>query len=469
MVMENKQQAGGTGKPAILIVDDEEGLRHGLKRFFTRQGFAVLEAPDYRTAVDLAGNRAVDVALIDIRLKNGKSGIDLLRELRAAEPDLIPIVITGYGSVDTAVTSMKEGAADYILKPIDNKKLLNAVSTNLQLRALRHENTYLRGELNSRCSTRFVTRDPAIRRVFAKADAVKNSPVTVLVSGESGTGKEVLARYIHFTSERGDRSFVTINCAALSDTLLLSELFGHERGAFTGACERQIGKFEIADRGTLFLDEICEMSLDAQAKLLRVIEHNSFERVGGTKRIQVDVRVIAATNTDLERLIERGGFREDLYYRINVVNLHLPPLRERRKDIPLLVDHFVRLYSRRYNRRVERFSDRALELLSAHRWPGNVRELENLVNQAVLLSTGPVVEAGDLGRIHAPASGGRRVDLDYDQVRSLRETVAGIAGRYERDIIEHFLRKNRYNKSQTARDLSLTRKTLAGKMARYGL
>ncbi len=267
---------------AILIVDNEEGIRHGLRNFFHKKGFVAYEAFDFHSALTAVKSHPIDIAVIDIRLKNGKDGIDLLRELKRIEHDLIEIIITGYGSIDTAVTSMKEGAADYILKPIDNKKLLDAVRKNLEIRELKNENRFLKKELMDRSVPHaFVTANQGLKRMIQKVDKIKDNPVTVLITGASGTGKEVLARYIHYTSNRRQGKFVSINCASLSENLLLSELFGHEKGAFTGAIERHVGKFEMADRGTLFLDEIGDMSPDVQAKLLRVIEENSFERVGG--------------------------------------------------------------------------------------------------------------------------------------------------------------------------------------------
>jgi len=455
---------------AILIVDDEEGIRHGLKNFFIRQGFSVFEAAGFDSALAVAGEQHIDVAIIDIRLKDGRDGIDLLRELRSAESDLIEIIITGYGSIDSAVTSMKEGASDYILKPIDNKKLLNTVIRNLELRSLKNENYFLKRELMDRFLTnQFITQNRELLQLIQRADRIKDEPVTILISGESGTGKEVMARYIHFSSNRREGRFVTINCAALSENLLLSELFGHEKGAFTGAIERKIGKFEIADRGTLFLDEISEMSRDIQAKLLRVIEENSFERVGSNKRIHVDVRIIAATNTDLEQLIREGRFREDLYYRINVMRFHLTPLRTRKEDIHLLVNHFVQKYNRLYNKKVERFSDKALTAIAAYPWPGNVRELENVVNQAVLLSDGEIIEVQDLKKSHFLGQDRETPAIDFSDFVSLKETVSDVVARYEKRIIEHFLERNKYNQSKTALDLSLTRKTLAEKMHKYNL
>jgi DNA-binding NtrC family response regulator len=450
------------------VVDDEEGIRHGLKRLFLREGFEVEVAEGCSEALAIASRVTLDAAVIDIRLKNGASGLDLLRELKRAEPELVVVVVTGYGSIDTAVEAMRQGAADYIVKPIDNIKLLDAVRKNLRLRQLQRENLYLRGELHE-CfgPPQFITRNAAMRAILEKADRIKNSPVTVLIGGESGTGKEVLARYIHDTSNRRDARFVSINCASLSETLLLSELFGHEKGAFTGAIERKPGRFEIADGGTLFLDEIGDMSPDIQAKLLRVIEESGFERVGGTKRIVVDVRIIAATNRDLPGLIRAGRFREDLFYRLNVVSLVLPPLRERREDIPLLVDHFLRKYNARYHRRVDAPPPELLASLCGLPWPGNVRELENLINRAVLLSEGTTAQLEGVlkGETAAVADAGP----GSSPAVPLKSYLEQVQETHEKRFIEEALRAGRGNRSLTARRLGVTRKTLLRKIRRYGL
>ncbi len=466
---------------SILIVDDEEGLRHGLENLFRRAEFTVHSAADFGSAAAIAAQHPVDAAIVDIRLRKGPSGIDLLHELKRLEPEVVVIIITGFGSIDTAVTSLKGGAADYFLKPIDNRKLLDAVRRNLELRALTRENRFLREELSRRSSPHeLVTRDPALRALVEKADKVKDNAVTVLLTGESGTGKEVLARYIHFTSTRRDGQFVSINCAALSESLLLSELFGHELGAFTGAVERKRGKFELADGGTLFLDEIGDMSPDIQAKLLRVIEESSFERVGGVKRVHVDVRLIAATNKDLPALIRAGKFRDDLYYRIHVVSLHLPPLREREVDIPLLVEHFLAKYGERYGRGPVRVSPRTLAALAAHDWPGNVRELENVVNQMVLLGEEGVTGFGPPPRpcpgAQGAAEGTGAAAPDSPPAPPpdgppgpLKPALARWTAQVERRLVAESLARNGGNKSRTARELGVTRKTLALKMARYGL
>jgi DNA-binding NtrC family response regulator len=446
---------------SILIVDDEEGIRHGLTNMFRREGFTVHCAADFTEAVAEVSRFPVDVAVVDLRLRDSRTGIDLLQELKRVEPDVVVILITGFGSIDNAVTAMKSGAADYFLKPIDNAKLLDAVRRNLELRTLATENRFLRDELMRRSlSHHFVTSDPALQAVLATADKVKDTPVTVLITGQSGTGKEVLARYIHFTGQRRDHTFVSINCAALSESLLLSELFGHERGAFTGAIERKRGKFELADGGTLFLDEIGDMSPDVQAKLLKVIEEASFERVGGIKRISVDARIIAATNKNLPSLIKEGKFREDLFYRLNVVSLHLVPLRERRGDIPLLVNHFLAKYGERYTREPEPLSSQALAALQAWEWPGNVRELENTINQIVLLGETSFM---------APDRPGVPSAERATRGGPLQEGLSVVTGEYERRVIAESLSRNAGNKSKTARDLSITRKTLALKISKYGL
>jgi len=457
-------------KFSVLIVDDEEGIRFGLKNLFRKKGFNVFLSSDYNEAIFQARNKRIDTAIIDIRLKGDKNGIMLLKELKRTDPEIIVIIITGYGSIDTAVTSIKEGAEDYILKPIDTKKLLGLVYKNLELKRLKRENLYLKNELLKRHKLKkFITNNPLIKNIFNQADKIKNSPVTILITGESGTGKEVLARYIHFTSIRKHENFVTINCAALSENLLLSELFGHEKGAFTNAIDKKIGKFEIAHNGTLFLDEIGDMSMDIQSKFLRAIEEGSFERVGGTKQINVNVRIIAATNKSLEELINDGKFRDDLYYRINVIKFHLPPLRERREDIPLLIDHFIVKYNKKYKKSVSGFSNDAINTMSSYRWPGNVRELENVVNQTILLNDSGIICTDDLKNSTLFNKINDKDILDFSNMGSLKSTVEDIKASYEKKIISYFLIKNDYNKSKTAKDLDITRKTLLEKINRYGL
>ncbi|MGO8695932.1 MAG: sigma-54-dependent transcriptional regulator [Rectinemataceae bacterium] len=455
----------------ILIVDDEEGIRIGLERFFRREGFAAAAAGTAEEALALMEGSEFAAAVIDVRLGGRDRGAELLGELLSRDPDLPVVMVTGYGSVESAVRAMKEGASDYLLKPIDNAHLLETVRRSIELVRLRRDNAYLRRELMANVySHDIVTRDMRYKALIDLADRVKDSEATVLLTGESGTGKEVMARYIHFTGARRERPFVGLNCAALSESLLLSELFGHERGSFTGAVERRLGKFELAHRGTLFLDEIGDMSPAVQAKLLRVLEESGFERVGGTKRIEVDIRVIAATNKDLPELIRRGEFRDDLYYRINIVNLRMPPLRERRDDIPLLVDYFVAKYARKYNRPVNAVAPEVMELWSAHDWPGNVRELQNAVNQAVLLCRGRIIDIATVTQAPTsvpPPQGADTIGGDFGEISTLKELRDAVTARYERRLIEAALRRNSWNKSRTAEELGVTRKTLAEKIGEY--
>jgi DNA-binding NtrC family response regulator len=463
---------------SILIVDDEEGIRSALEKFFRREGFEAQAVATAEEAIALAEKSYFAAAVLDVRLGGVDRGAELLTELRSRDPDLSVVMVTGYGSVESAVRAMKEGASDYILKPVDNSRLLEAVRRSIELARLRRDNAYLRRELIANVySHDIVTRDPRYVSLIELADRVKDSEATVLLTGESGTGKEVMARYIHFTGSRRDKPFVGINCAALSETLLLSELFGHERGSFTGAVERRIGKFELAHRGTLFLDEIGDMSLQVQSKLLRVLEESSFERVGGAKSIEVDIRVIAATNKDLSELMRKGEFRGDLYYRINIVNLRLPPLRERRDDIPYLVNYFIAKYAAKYNRPVIDATPEVVELWAGHDWPGNVRELQNAVNQAVLLCRGRTIDLatlavaqgqiGSLAQARADCGEAQEADLaSFTTLKALRDEVTS---RYERRLIEAALKRNAGNKSKTAEELEVTRKTLAEKIAQYGI
>ena len=455
---------------SLLIVDDEEGLRYGLERLFNKQGFRVYSTDNEQDAKTMASKNAMDVALLDMRLRGGQSGIALLKDLKQMEPDLIALMMTGYGSIETAVNSMKEGASDYLLKPLDNANLLDVVYTHLDLRSLRTRNTFLREELLQQgLPHQCVTQNAQIKALLRQADKIKDNAVTALITGESGTGKEVIARYIHFTSNRREGAFVCVNCAALSEHLLLSELFGHERGAFTGAMSRKIGKFEIANQGTLFLDEIGDMSLDIQAKLLRVIAEQAFERIGGTKQLTTDARIIAATNKDLEQAVREGRFREDLYYRIHVVRFHLPPLRERKEDIPLLISHFLGKYNQKYQTHVADVDDEVLDALLAHDWPGNVRELENMINNAVLLCENRLITMEDVKRnIFAKTTAVAHHSENF-RVSSLKDAIDEIVARHEKQMIEDALRRNQYNKSKTARDLAITRKTLAEKMEKYRL
>ena len=464
----------------VLIVDDELGIRHGLSQFFKKEGFTVYTAEDKASMEAVVKEFHIDIILLDLRLKNGQNGLDALAWIGSADSDIPVIVITGYGSIDSAVQAIKLGAVDYILKPLENHTILELVKKNLEVKNLRKTNAFLRNELLSNVYThQIITINSGLKSLIQRIDAIKNTTAPILLTGESGTGKEVMARYAHFTSNRKDGPFVSINCAAISETLLLSELFGHEKGAFTGAVERHLGKFELADKGTLFLDEIGDMSPSVQAKLLRVLEENAFERVGGTKRISVDIRLVAATNKNLQELIQKGEFRSDLYYRIAVMEIHLPPLRERRDDIPALIDHFVFQFSTKYHKQIRAVSPAIVEYWKHYEWPGNIRELQNAVNQAVLLCPGEVLDETVIPVINRilPDSGKDQMShgtsstdpIDISQYPTLDALQSAVLAYYEKKKILYSLEENNYNRSKTAQALGITRKTLFAKMRQYNL
>jgi DNA-binding NtrC family response regulator len=448
---------------AILIVDDEEGIRTGLGKFFRREGYEASLAATPEEALALAEKSYFAAAILDVRLGGRERGNELLSELRSRDPDLSVVMVTGYGSVESAVRAMKDGASDYILKPIDNARLLETVRRSMELARLRRDNAYLRRELIVNVySHDIITRDARYISLMELADRVKDSEATVLLTGESGTGKEVMARYIHFTGCRHDKPFVGINCAALSETLLLSELFGHEKGSFTGATEKKVGKFEAAHRGTIFLDEIGEMAVGAQAKLLRVLEGHTFERVGGGAPVKVDVRVVAATNQPLEQAMRDGRFRRDLFFRLQVVEIRVPPLRERKSDIPILAEHFLRRFVRETGRRIRGFTPAALAKMEEYQWPGNVRELRNVVERAVALGLGPVLDVGDvwLSSLETGAAAPSGGPAPY-QPLPLEEV--------EKQHILRTLAHTDWNKCQAAAILNIERSTLDRKIKAYEL
>ncbi|HUP42026.1 MAG TPA: sigma-54 dependent transcriptional regulator [Thermoanaerobaculia bacterium] len=383
--------------PRVLIVDDEASLLEFLSLFFEEEGYAVA------TAASMAGARArlaegdYDLVLCDILMPDG-NGIDLVREIKAEDPHAAVIVMTAYSSDKTAIEAMKAGAYDYIPKPFDVEELRVMAQKALERTALEEQNLYLRRELEGKYTfSNIIGSSRRMQEIFHLVERVARTSSTVLVHGESGTGKELIARAIHFASPRAEARFLSINCGALPENLLESELFGHVRGAFTGAVREKKGLFQEADRGTLFLDEIGEMTPAMQVKLLRALQERTVRPVGGTREEAVDVRIIAATNQDLEALIDAGEFREDLYYRINVIPLHLPPLRQRREDIPLLVEHFLKKFSEEVDLgEPRRISVEAMRVLEAYPWPGNVRELENAIERAVALSSEPTLTTRDL-------------------------------------------------------------------------
>jgi two-component system, NtrC family, response regulator AtoC len=449
--------------PVVLVIDDEPGVRESLREIF-RRDFEVLEAEDGAAGLGLVRSRSVDVAMLDVRLP-GEHGPAVLPRLLALDDSIAIILMTAVPDVRTAVDAIKAGAYDYIVKPFDVDELLLLVKQAAQQRVLEREVCYLRAELDrAHGFDALVGRHPAMVRLYEQIAQVAQTHATVLVSGESGTGKELVARAIHRQSPRRDQPFVAVNLAAVPDGLFESELFGHEKGAFTGAHARKLGKFELAHGGTLFLDEVGSLRVDLQAKLLRALQEREVERLGGTRTIPVDVRVITATNEDLRQLVRARAFREDLFYRINVAALTIPPLRERKEDIPILVEHFIRKYAREFKRDVRGISRGALPSLSAYDWPGNVRELENVIERSVALATRPVIRLDDLPldlAIHdEPARG-----VAGGAPLSLKEA----RDRFEQVYILRALERENWNQSRAARTLGVHRNTLLARLAGWGI
>jgi two-component system response regulator HydG len=444
-------------KARILIVDDEPSVRDSLSRWFRDDGFEVSVAEGANDALTRLAERRWDLALVDIRMR-GTDGIELQRRMKEIDPELVVIMMTGYASVDTAVTALKQGAYDYLTKPLDPEEVAHIVKNALSHRRTREENARMKDLLDQHATrpAAMIGQSPAMRKVFEAIETVAPTDATVLITGESGTGKELVARAIHAASPRRYHPLVAVHCGALTETLLESELFGHEKGAFTGAQFRKKGKFELAEGGTIFLDEIGDISLKTQTDLLRVLQEREIVRVGGHQPLTVDFRCVAATNKDLHLLIREGKFRPDLFYRLNVFHLVLPSLRERRSDIPLLVDHFVQKYAQQMNRRITRVSPGAMTLIQQHDWPGNVRELENAVERAMVVGREPELREEDFA-LQPPAASGA---LPGVEGKTLEEI--------ERSYILRVLEDCSYNQTRAAEVLSIDRVTLHNKLKKYG-
>jgi two-component system response regulator AtoC len=449
-------------RPVILVVDDDPGIREAFRLVLEDQ-CDLLEAEDGPQAIEHVQRRPVDLVLLDVRLP-GMDGIEVLERIKAIDDDVEVVLVTAVQTIRAAVAAMKLGALDYVTKPFDEDEIRPLIGRALERRALDREVVYLRSEVaRERDLDQLVGQHPLMQQLYQLISAVARNPLTVLIVGESGTGKELVARAIHRLGPRRDEPFVPVNVAAISETLIESELFGHEKGAFTGAVARKVGKFELAHRGTLFLDEIATLRVDLQAKILRVLQEREVERVGGTRRIPIDVRVIAATNVDVRRAIQTGSLREDLYYRLNVVQIAVPPLRDRREDIPLLVEHFVRRSNRLMHKRVAAVSGAALDVLRAYAWPGNVRELQNVVERAVALVDRSVIEVNDLP-----------LDLMLPDVRHLVEDSASLPlrqarDRFERQVVLRVLERVRWNQSEAARLLGVHRNSLKARLQGWGI
>lgn len=445
--------------PTILIVDDERNSREGLQRALAER-YEVLLAEDAQKATALLESVPVDVLLTDLRMP-GEDGMKLLRRAVSLSNPPVCIMMTAYGSIENAVAAMQAGAYHYVTKPVNLEELELVIQRALASRRLEAENVHLRQQLDRKFGLdNIVGAAPAMQQLFETIRQVAPTRATVLITGETGTGKELIAHAIHNLSPRRSGPFVAVHAAALSSTLLESELFGHEKGAFTGAVERRIGRFELADGGTLFLDEIGEIEPAMQVKILRVLEERAFERVGGSKTLHVDVRLIAATNKDLKKLVSEGKFRDDLFYRLSVVTVQLPPLRQRREDIPLLVRAFLEEFNRENNKQVRDLTAEALNVLMAYDWPGNVRELRNAVEQMVVLARSERLTLRD---VPAAIRGG--ADLTKISVVRTGMTVEEA----QRQLIIQALKETGGNRTQAAQKLGISRRTLHRKLKQYGL
>ncbi|MGO8761526.1 MAG: sigma-54-dependent transcriptional regulator [Desulfobaccales bacterium] len=451
----------------ILVVDDESNYLTVMEALLGEAGYEVLTAPSAIEAVKIAAASDLDLVLTDMKMPK-MSGIELLDQLQRLYPDLPVIIMTAFGTVEKAVTAMKKGAFDYILKPFKNDEILVTIAKALDHRHLILKNRLLNQELDKKYGfPTIVGTSRVMEDILALVKRVAGSRATVLITGESGTGKELIARAIHQVSNRAAKSFISVNCAALTETLLESELFGHERGAFTHAVAMRKGRFELADTGTLFMDEVAEMSQGLQVKLLRVLQEMEFERVGGARTIKVDVRVVAASNRDLKEEVEAGRFREDLFYRLNVVHLHLPPLRQRQEDIPLLAAHFIKKYVQENLRDKTHITPEALKVLIHYAWPGNVRELENVMERAVILCSNNVISPQDLPAELAPAPAESR--LDVDRFIPLNTPLPEALDAIEEQMIRRALEKSGQVQVRAAELLGITKSLLQYKLKKYHL
>jgi len=459
----------------LLVADDDPAVRESLERVLTREGYEVVLAPDGQAALERLQGGGIDLVLSDLKMP-GLTGLELLPRAKAVAPDVDFIMLTAFGTVEEAVRAMKDGAADFLTKPFQRAQLIKVVRQALERRNLIAQNRALQERLDALLSEgEAIGVSPAFRQMMTLVDQVADSSATVLIQGESGAGKELVARAIHRRSSRHKGPFVAVNCAALPETLLESELFGYEKGAFTGAGNRKEGRFELADGGTLFLDEVGDLSPVTQPKILRVLQEGEFERVGGTKTIRVDVRIVTATNRDLAAMVREKRFREDLFYRLNVITIVAPPLRDRKEDIPVLAQHFLRVYAAKNNRKLDGLSEDALGCLEDYSWPGNVRELENVIERAVVLARGGRIETTDLPqsltrrsvmleRRPGADAGGEHVGGAQapDGVFTIR--VGTPLAEVEQRLLEETLKLTKGNRTLTARILGIDPKTVFRKL-----
>jgi two-component system response regulator HydG len=442
----------------LLVADDDPGLRESLERTLTREGYHVVLASDGRAALERVQAGGVDLIVTDLKMP-GLTGLELLRAAKAIMPDVDVILLTAFGTVEEAVQAMKDGAYDFLTKPFRREQLIKLIDKALERRDLIEQNRALKKQLEDlRAKGQMIGASPSWRRMLTLVEQTADSSATILIQGESGTGKELVARTIHERSARRHGPFIAVNCAALPETLLESELFGYEKGAFTGAAGRKEGRFELAHGGTLFLDEVGDLSLVTQPKILRVLQEGEFERLGGTRTLQVDVRIVAATNQDVAEMVKEKRFREDLYYRLNVITIRVPPLRERPEDIRVLAQHYLRVYAAKNGRKLEGFTGEAIDRLEAYAWPGNVRELENLIERSVLLARKDRIDAEDLPE---EVMGVKRPPRD-----AILELIGTPLADIERRLLDETLRITGGNKTQAAKLLGIDVRTVARKLER---
>ncbi len=445
---------------AILVVDDEDIMRDSMAAWLREDGYTVHTASTGREALELARNRDFALYFVDLKMPGGIDGIQTMVELKKLYPDPVVVIVTAYATVDTAIMAMKQGAYEYIVKPCNPEEISLLVERVIKVKNLQRENLLLKKKLTRKYSFQdIISKNQKMQEIFQLVREVSSLRSTVLIQGESGTGKELIARAIHFSGDRADKPFVCVSCAALAETLLESELFGHEKGSFTGAIGQKKGKFELAHEGTIFLDEIGDISAKLQMDLLRVIQERTFFRVGGSEEIQVDTRVIAATNKDLQKAVADGTFRDDLYYRLNVINIQIPPLRERREDIPLLTRNFVEQISHEVGKEVEDISEGALKILIDYDWPGNVRELENAVERAIVTTKTRVL----LEDAFSFLVNGKKEKRGFD-------IPAGMSLEdLERKAITVTIQRTGGNVKEAAAILGIDRSTLYDKIKKYNL
>lgn len=451
----------------ILVVDDEKNTREGLKPVLTAMDYDVLLAENGKEALEMIKTQKPDIALVDLRMPE-MDGMTLLHQIKNQYPDILIIILTAYGTVESAVQAMKAGAYYYLTKPINFDELELILKKALYQKELELENANLRAELLQERHEEgtIIGNSPAIKNMIELAQKVAKTQSTVLIQGESGTGKELFAHLIHQESTRKDKPFIAVHMAALTDTLLASELFGHERGAFTGATERKIGRFERANGGTLFLDEVSEIPEIMQTKLLRVLQTGEFERVGGTKIIKSDVRLICATNKNLKEEVRAGRFREDLYYRINVILLEIPPLRDRVQDIPMLAEHYLKHFSAINRKKIQSISKEAMECLKEYRWPGNVRELKNIIERAVVLSNSETITPDQLPD---DIRNKQNALIPTDKYSAAPPQNGNTIREMEKEMVKNALKESGNNKSLVAKKLGISRRTLYRKLNEYKL